>query len=66
MRQLKEIPRRQRFATHPALGRLFGIRAPTDLARRNEIMGLAHLKYGYSLSEIGQALACTIRRSAAS
>lgn len=53
MRRLTEIPRRQRFAARPTLSRLFGRGAQTNQARRNKVIRLAHLKHGYSLSEIG-------------
>ncbi len=53
-RQLKEIPRRQRFATRPTLRQLFGARPRLGRTRRNAIICQAHLKHGYSLSEIGQ------------
>lgn len=55
-RQLKEIPRVQRFATRPTLRQLFGVRPRFDRTRRNAIIHLAHLKHGYSLSEIGHAV----------
>jgi hypothetical protein len=55
-RRLKEIPRRQRFATRLALGQLFAARTQTDRARRNEAIRRAHLDHGYSLSEIGRAV----------
>ncbi|MGE3977711.1 MAG: transposase [Nitrospira sp.] len=55
-RPLKEIPRQQRFATRPPLRRLFSASSRADRARRNEAIRRAHLNYGYSLSEIGQAV----------
>ncbi|MDF0676357.1 MAG: transposase [Nitrospira sp.] len=55
-RRLKEIPRQQRFAGRPKLSRLFGRRARTDRAQRNEVIRRAHLEHGYCLSEIGQAV----------
>ena len=55
-RLLKEIPRRQRFATRPALAKLFGASALADLERRNPAIRRAHLEHGYSLSEIGRAV----------
>jgi REP element-mobilizing transposase RayT len=54
--QLKEIPRQQRFATRPTLSQLFGTRARTDRARRNQVIRRAHVDHGYSLSEIGRAV----------
>lgn len=55
-RFLKEIPRRQRFATRPTLRHLFGARTGTDLAKRNDAIRRAHHDHGYSLTEIGQAV----------
>lgn len=54
--RLKEIPRRQRFATRPALHQLFGVRPCLDQTRRDAIICQAHLTYGYTLSEIGHVL----------
>lgn len=54
--RLKEIPRRQRFATRPTLHQLFGARSRLDRARRNETICRAHREHGYSLSEIGHAV----------
>ncbi|HZP93963.1 MAG TPA: transposase [Burkholderiales bacterium] len=53
---LKEIPRRQRFASRPPLARLFGARTLASLELRNEAIRQAHLEHGYSLSEIGRAV----------
>ena len=55
-RPIREIPRGQRFATRPALARLFGSGVLPDLDRRNEAIRHAHLEHGYSLSAIGQAV----------
>jgi REP element-mobilizing transposase RayT len=55
-RPLREIPRKQRFASRPALARLFGARTMADRRRRNDAIRHAHLEYGYSLSEIGRAV----------
>ena len=52
-RALREIPRRQRFATRPTLGRLFPAHSRLSRVRRNEAIRLAHLEHGYTLSEIG-------------
>lgn len=55
-RPVKEIPRRQRFATRPALAKLFGDATLADRERRNRALRRAHLDHGYSLSEIGRAV----------
>ena len=55
-RDLKEIPRRQRFAARPPLHQLFGVRPRSNQAGRNAIISQAHLEHGYSLSEIGHVL----------
>ncbi|CAI4030911.1 Addiction module toxin RelE [Nitrospira tepida] len=55
-RALQEIPREQRFAARPKLSHLFAARLGTDRMRRNEVIRRAHVDYGYSLSEIGQAV----------
>ena len=55
-KQLKEIPRRQRYAHRPALSRLFTRAILGDPDRRNAAIRQAHVEYGYSLSEIGVAV----------
>lgn len=55
-RPLKEIPRRQRFATRPPLCQLFPANSCTNRARRNEFIRRAHLEHGYGLSEIGRVV----------
>ena len=55
-RQVKEIPRRQRFATRPKLTKLFDAATRSDKTQRNEAIRKAHLVHGYSLSEIGRAV----------
>jgi len=51
---LSEIPRQDRFAFRPSLEDLFGELRGDDRARRNKQIAAAHLKFGYSLSEIAR------------
>ena len=53
---VKEIPRTQRFAARPTLGRLFGATVLKSLPRRNEAIRRAHVEHGYSQSEIGRVV----------
>ena len=55
-RLLKEIPRRQCFATQLTLSQLFGAKTRTDRVRRNNAIRSAHCDYGYSVSEIDDAV----------
>lgn len=55
-RSLREIARRQRVPTRPALTTLFGSSVSRDINRRNAAIRRAHLEHGYSLSAIGQAV----------
>ena len=54
-RSIKEILRKQRFATRPTLAKLLTSGVLADLRRRNQVIRRAHLEHGYSLSEIGRA-----------
>jgi REP element-mobilizing transposase RayT len=51
-----EIPRRERFVSRPALEDLLGGGARKSRRRRDRAIVVAHLEYGYSLSEIGRHL----------
>ena len=51
-RLLTESLRRQRFATRPALAKLFGASELADLEHRNQAIRRAHLEHGYSQSEV--------------
>ncbi len=51
-----EIPRKQRHADRPLLTRLFPATRVDDRERRNARIREAHVKHGYTLSEIGSAL----------
>jgi putative transposase len=53
---VKEVPRRQRYAGRPSLGVLFGEIAGVKKAERNGLIRKAHQEYGYTLSSIGEAL----------
>ena len=53
---VKEIPRRQRYAGRPALRALFGDAAGRSRAQRNMLIKLAHHEHGYTLTSIGDAL----------
>ncbi|MGC1953162.1 MAG: transposase [Gammaproteobacteria bacterium] len=56
VRSLKEIPRVQRFANRPGLEVLFGKRESRSRAQRNRLIRAAHLKHGYTLTEIASAI----------
>ena len=53
---VKEIPREQRFAGRPLLQAIFKDVPKKDKNRRNKGIHQAHLKYGYTLKEIGDFL----------
>lgn len=48
---LREVPRHQRFSTRPSLDKLFA--TITDREERNEKLYEAHVRFGYTLTEIG-------------
>jgi len=50
---LTEIPRIQRYADRPELKELFQVNGRSE---RNRAIAAAHVKYGYTLSEIGRHL----------
>lgn len=52
----KEIPRAQRFANRPELETALARGKLYSKARRDSAMRVAHLKHGYTLSEIGSHL----------
>jgi putative transposase len=54
--EIREIPRRQRYATRPGLARLFGPETIRNKKTRNRHIRIAHLKHGYTLKEIADAL----------
>jgi len=53
---LKEIPRVQRFANRPELETALARGKLYSKARRDSAIRVAHLKHGYTLSEIGSHL----------
>jgi REP element-mobilizing transposase RayT len=52
--QIKEIPRRRRYAGRPALGKLF--KQTETKAQRNKNICDVHMSYGYTLKEIADHL----------
>jgi len=54
--ELAEIPRVQRFAHRPPLNRLFPMSKREGREKRNRTIRNAHLKHGYSLTEIARHL----------
>jgi REP element-mobilizing transposase RayT len=53
---LVEVSRQERFAFRRSLEDLMGESAQESKAERNRAIALAHLEYGYTLSEIGRQL----------
>jgi REP element-mobilizing transposase RayT len=51
---LLEVPRQERFAFRPPLGDLMGAHVLKSKAQRNQVIAVAHLEYGYALSEIAK------------
>ncbi len=52
-RTIKEIPRRQRLANRPSLSALFEGEQAHSRVARNRCIRQAHLRHGYTLTEIG-------------
>jgi hypothetical protein len=52
--RIKEIPRMERFAGRPALSKIFG--DTRKGVARDERIYTAHVRYGYTLTEIGDFL----------
>ncbi len=55
-REIKEIPRAQRYPGRPSLPRLFGDNPTESRQHRNNKILEAHLSYGYTLKEIADHL----------
>lgn len=55
-KNVKEIPKIQRFPGRPALNELFKENTLHNKSERNRIIHHAHLEYGYTLKEIGDTL----------
>ncbi|MDA8163943.1 MAG: transposase [Desulfobacteraceae bacterium] len=55
-REIKEIPRSQRYPGRPSLNRLFADVPVGNKEQRNQRMGEAHVTYGYTLKEIADFL----------
>jgi len=49
--KLKEIPRKQRYVTRPALNEIFKRK---DKKSKDQAMYEAHLQYGYTLKDIAE------------
>ena len=54
--EMTEIPKRERLASRPPLDDLFHRQTITSKDKRNEAIVTAHLRHGYSLTEIGNHL----------
>ena len=55
-REIREIPRAQRYPGRPPLNRLFGDTPFADRQQRNQRMVESHITYGYTLKEIADFL----------
>ena len=55
-KEIKEIPKPQRFSSRPPLSVLFPDDSQNDKKKRNENICNAHLSHGYTLKEIGDYL----------
>jgi REP-associated tyrosine transposase len=55
-KEIKEIPKLQRYSGRPPLSRLFSVGSLNNKKKRNESICNAHLSYGYTLKEIGEYL----------
>jgi hypothetical protein len=53
---IREVPKKQRFASRAALNKLFGGNVRTDRRKRNRAIYAAHVEQGYRLQEIGDFL----------
>ncbi len=51
-----EVARKERYAGRPELSELFKKGWKKDTVQRNRLMHKAHIRYGYTLSEIGKHL----------
>lgn len=55
-KEIKEIPRLQRYVGRPELAKLFKKKDTGDRGRREDVIYHAHVKYGYTLKEIADYL----------
>lgn len=55
-KEVKDVPRKQRFANRPGLEGLFEDIGDKPKELRNRMIREAHLRYGYTLVEIGKVL----------
>ena len=56
VQEVREVPRGQRFVERPSLGELFKGTVGKSKQKRNRLIRNAHLRYGYTLVEIGRVL----------
>ena len=67
-KEIKEIPKAQRFPGRPSLDELFPLKTRKDKKKRNAVIHAAHYSHGYTLKEIGDSLGLhysTVSRAAA-
>lgn len=55
-RQVREVPRVQRYADRPALSQILGQNTPRSQAERDELIYDAYRRYGYSMTSIAHEL----------
>ncbi len=55
-RDLKEVPRAQRFADRPCLADLFGSLNNLPREERNHLIRITHREHGYTPTKIGNAV----------
>ena len=55
-REIKEIPRSQRYPGRPSMGRIFADVRAGNRQQRNQRIAEAHIAYGYTLKEIADFL----------
>jgi len=55
-KEIKEIPKIQRYSGRPLLSDLFSSQNKKDKKKRNKAIQRAHYSYGYTLKEIGECL----------
>lgn len=56
VQKVREVPRGQRFAERPSLEKLFMGAIDKSKRKRNRLIRKAHMRYGYTLVEIGRVL----------
>ncbi len=56
MRQVREVPRVQRYADRPALSQILSQPTPRSQAERNDLIYDVYRRYGYSMTSIANEL----------